>query len=289
MIIVVLAVLGLILGSFVNALVWRVHEQSKGKRSESKGKSSLTPKLSALSPTKLSILRGRSLCVHCGHILSSRDLIPVFSWLWLRGKCRYCHKPISVQYPIVEALTAGLFVVSYIFWPYEFGLQGTVIFGFWLLFLTGLIALAVYDIRWMILPNKIIYPLMYVGMAQAVVLLALSDSPTHILTNLLLSVLMGGGIFYLLFQVSNGKWIGGGDVKLGALLGLILADWQLIIMTIFGASIIGTLIALPLMLAGKLRSKTRIPFGPLLIVGAIIARLFGLSIINWYKTKLMMV
>src|SRR5580700_9634934 len=116
MIIVVLAVLGLCLGSFVNALVWRLHEQSNPKQKTKNKKQ----KAKQLSANELSILRGRSMCPDCHHQLAAKDLVPVISWLDLRGKCRYCHRPISIQYPLVELATAGLFVFSYFFWPLAF-------------------------------------------------------------------------------------------------------------------------------------------------------------------------
>src|SRR4051794_11351319 len=96
----ILLFLGLCFGSFINALVWRVHEQEKGKKTRN-----------------LSILHGRSQCPHCGHELAAKDLIPVISWLLLKGKCRYCGQPISRQYPAVEATTSGWFLLSYYFWP----------------------------------------------------------------------------------------------------------------------------------------------------------------------------
>src|SRR5690606_15326595 len=104
MVIIVLALLGLIFGSFVNALVYRLHEQSaQGKKQRTKGK---------VKNKQLSISKGRSICVHCKHELAWYDLIPVLSWLLLRGKCRYCHKPISRQYPVVELVTAAIFALS---------------------------------------------------------------------------------------------------------------------------------------------------------------------------------
>lgn len=261
MVIVILAVLGLVLGSFINALVWRLHKNKDW-------------------------VKERSICVHCSHVLAAKDLVPVFSWLILKGKCRYCHKPISWQYPVVELVTSLLFVGSYIFWPMMFNDVGTSLFIFWLAFLVGLIALAVYDIKWMLLPDKIVYPLMILALVQTAVILLIANSPGEVLIDTGLSFLVGGGIFFILFQASNGRWIGGGDVKLGALLGLILMGWQLMILTIFTASIIGTAISLPLMVSGRLKKTSKIPFGPMLIVGAVFARLFGSGLIDWYLNLL---
>src|SRR5476651_645529 len=136
MIIVVLVVFGLCLGSFVNALVWRLHEQDKKQAKN------------------LSILNGRSMCPNCKHELAAKDLVPVLSWLSLRGKCRYCGKPISVQYPLVEMVTSGLFVASYLWWPEVLHGAQVAAFGLWLALLVGLMALLVYDLRWFLLPNR---------------------------------------------------------------------------------------------------------------------------------------
>src|SRR5690242_7308270 len=104
-----LVVLGLCLGSFVNALVWRLHEQEELKIAKPKG---WRKRL-----RELSIMRGRSMCPHCRYQLAVVDLVPVVSWLSLRGKCRYCSKPIGWQYPVVEAGVAVLFALSYVWWP----------------------------------------------------------------------------------------------------------------------------------------------------------------------------
>lgn len=265
MIIVVLAVLGLILGSFVNALVWRIHEQEKSKSK------------------KLSISKGRSMCPNCRHELSSKDLIPVLSWLLLRGKCRYCKKSISIQYPTVELSAALIFIGSYIWWPANLGGVQAAIFGLWLIILVGLIALMVYDLRWYILPNRIIYPLGVVASTQAVISITAAPKPATALLNAVLAVLIGGGVFYVLFQVSDGKWIGGGDVKLGWLLGLIVATPTKSILFIFVASLLGTIVSLPLLMSKRLKRNSVIPFGPFLIIGAIIVVLFGQNMIDWYQ------
>ncbi len=275
MIIAVLIVIGLALGSFVNALVWRVHEQEKevGKKKSDKNYLKL-----------LSISKGRSMCPHCKHKLAKQDLLPVVSWLGLKGKCRYCHKPISVQYPIVELVMAGLFIASYCWWPVALhGGTQPVIFVLWLMLLTGLMALLVYDLRWLLLPNRILYPLGLVAAVQAVIVITIAPRPLIALINVILAVLVGGGVFYILFQVSGGKWIGGGDVKLGWLLGLAVATPTRSVLFIFIAAVLGSLISLPLLATHRLKPSSIIPFGPFLIIGAIIVQLFGHIILLWYQ------
>jgi prepilin signal peptidase PulO-like enzyme (type II secretory pathway) len=269
MIIAVLFVVGLCLGSFVNALVWRIHQQAKQEGAE--------------RDKKLSLLRGRSICPNCGHQLAAKDLVPVLSWLSLRGKCRYCNQPIAAQYPLVEFGTAALFVISYIWWPAITDSPQTAIFILWLLLLTGLMALLVYDARWLLLPNRILYPLAGIAGTQAVILIASANKPLVALLNMLLAVIIGGGLFYLLFQFSDGKWIGGGDVKLGWLLGMIAATPARSLLFIFIASVLGSLVSIPLLASKRLSRTSIIPFGPFLIAGLIIVQLFGADILHWYS------
>lgn len=274
MTIVALVVIGLCFGSFVNALVWRLYMQSSPKPKKPKAKT---------SKVNLSIVNGRSVCPHCHHELSAKDLIPLFSWLFLAGKCRYCSKKIGWQYPLVELVVAGLFVLSYLVWPNDFDLVGTINFGSWLLVLTGLVALTVYDIKWMLLPNKIVYPLIILALVLAILNLTQGSVGVY---GLLYSVLIASGIFFLLFQVSDGKWIGGGDVKLGLLLGLLLASPFMSFLMLFAASTLGTIYSLPAVVSGKLKASARIPFGPFLIVAGIFAYLFGAGIVDWYKKNM---
>lgn len=279
MIYIVLAVLGLAAGSFVNALVWRIHEQAEeqGKKKPSKARLQ-----------KLSIRRGRSMCPHCGHELAAKDLIPVFSWLGLGGKCRYCRKPISWQYPVVELATAGLFILSRAYWPDALQPQATtiwpnVIFGLWIVILVGLMALIVYDIRWMLLPNRIIYPFAGLAVIQAGIRIAISHQPAHTFFDEIAAIAIGGGIFYVIFQLSAGKWIGGGDVKLGWLLGLVVGTASKSLLFIFISSLVGSLISVPLLASHRLKRSSVIPFGPFLIIGAIITVLWGGHLLHWYN------
>ncbi len=272
MIIAILIVTGLCFGSFVNALVWRLHEQEKDTKSHKLSKQ-----------PSLSIVNGRSICPGCKHTLAPKDLVPVLSWLSLGGRCRYCGKPISGQYPLVELATAGLFVASYFWWPVAVNGIQDAIFGLWLMILIGLIALLVYDLRWSLLPNRIIHPLNVIATGMALISIVSANKPLIALLNTILAVVVGGGIFYLIFQVSRGKWIGGGDVRLGWLLGLIVATPARSVLFIFLASLIGSLVSLPLLASHRLKRTSTIPFGPFLIIATIIVQLFGHSILFWYQ------
>lgn len=263
MIIALLIVLGLCFGSFVNALVWRLHEQA--------------------NKNPLSIIRGRSMCPRCKHSLGALDLVPVLSWLGLRGKCRYCHKPISVQYPLVEIALPLTFVLSYLYWPVSLSGAQIAIFVLWLVLLIGLLALLVYDLRWMLLPNRIVYPLMSLAAVQAIIAIASNHRPLTTLLNIVLAILVGGGIFYALFQLSKGKWIGGGDVKLGFLLGIIAGTPARSFLVIFVAALSGSLISLPLLVNKRLKRNSVIPFGPFLILAMVIVQLAGAAILSWYQ------
>ncbi|MDB5185915.1 MAG: putative Prepilin peptidase [Candidatus Saccharibacteria bacterium] len=259
MVILILVVWGLCFGSFVNALVWRIHEQSKAKTKKARA--------------ELSIMKGRSMCPHCKHTLGAHDLLPVISWLSLGGKCRYCHKPIAWQYPVVELITALLFVASYLWWPYGFDTIGTVMFAGWLAVLIGLVALTVYDLKWMLLPNRLTYPLMALW-SVVIVIASVLRGDVSLIVSSTLGVIFCGGIFWVLYQVSDGRWIGGGDVKLGFLLGLIVGGPLNALFVIFIASLIGTFVALPLMALKKVNRSSQIPFGPYLIVGGVLVFLF---------------
>lgn len=265
---VVLGFLGVCLGSFVNALVWRVHQQEKAKK----------------PGRDLSILKGQSMCPNCRHKLAAKDLVPVFSWLWLKGRCRYCKKPISAQYPAVEAATGAVFVLSYLFWPTTLASSGEyLLFGSWLLVSVGLMALLVYDIRWMLLPNRIIYPTLLVALAgRLAYILLFSEHFLHSLLYLLASVAVASGIFWILFEVSKGKWIGFGDVRLGFITGVVLAKPSLSLLMIFVASLLGTMAAIPGLATGKKTVLSKMPFGPFLITATWLVLLFGQSFIDWY-------
>jgi prepilin signal peptidase PulO-like enzyme (type II secretory pathway) len=276
-ILLIITVLGLCFGSFVNALVWRLYQQGLPKKKR------------AASDAELSIATGRSMCRHCRHTLAWYDLLPVLSWLSLGGKCRYCKTKISWQYPLVELLTAGLFVVSYIFWPKDISIIAIqqLLFMLWLVALVMFMALIVYDLRWMLLPNKIIFPLIGVGSISAFLQVVASSVPLRTAFLSLGGLAVAGGLFYVLFQISGGKWIGGGDVKLGFAIGLLLGSPILAFLMLFVASLLGLLVAVPGIVLRKSTFSTKIPFGPFLILATIIVMLFGQHIVDWYGTTLL--
>lgn len=252
--------LGLILGSFVNALVWRLREHKDW-------------------------VRGRSECTHCHHPLAAKDLVPVASWLWLRGKCRYCGKPIADS-PLVEAILPLLFVLSYYCWPQLLQGEGLFTFVFWLVFLVGFMALAVYDLKWFLLPNVIVFPLIGLAIAQQLGVAIFYDMTWSDIVGSIAGAVTISGLFYALFHVSRGKWIGFGDVKLGIVLGILAGGVLPAILLLFVASVLGMFIALPQVLAGKANRKSQLPFGPFLLVAMVIVQLWGSGIIDWYRQLL---
>jgi len=275
MIIVFLGVLGIIFGSFVNALVWRLHEQEL--LADKKGSQATRRR------QELSVMKGRSMCTECGHELAAKDLVPVLSWLMLGGRCRYCHKPISAQYPIVELLTGALFALSYVWWPLAMHGVGLFQFVLWLVFLVGFVALAVYDIRWFLLPDRIVFPLIALAVVQVVVTAIRLHSLNAVWEPVLATAIIFG-LFWTLFQASKGAWIGGGDVKLAVVLGLLAGTALRSFLVIFFASLIGTLVSIPLFMKGKKGLKAHIPFGPYLLMATVIVVLYGTPIVNWYQS-----
>src|ERR1039458_5350883 len=138
----IILVFGLIFGSFINALVWRIYIKTKTVNKDK---------------AKFSILKGRSMCPNCHHQLAVLDLIPVFSWIGLEGKCRYCKKHIGFQYPLIEILTSLLFLFSYMYWPFKYNFLGYCLFILWLIILVYFISLALYDLKYKLLPNSLVY------------------------------------------------------------------------------------------------------------------------------------
>jgi len=196
---------------------------------------------------------------------------------------------------LVEIILPVVLVVSYIAWPYV-GLDNLwsnteiAAFGGWILLATGLLALAVYDLRWYLLPDKIVFPLTALGMVFVGLLVA-SYGDWDIARDAALGALVIFSIFYVLFQVSGGKWIGGGDVKLAVLLGILAGGFLEALLLLFIASVLGSIYGVAFSIIGgqKMSRKLRIPFGPFLIIAAFIVVLFGTDIVNWYSDLILSV
>lgn len=238
--------LGLCIGSFLNCFVYRLEHKKS--------------------------IMGRSFCPHCKHTLSWLDLFPVFSFLCLAGKCRYCKKKISWQYPLVEFITATLFVLI------------AAIYGFDLLKLCflfyiacALIIIFVYDLRHYIIPDRVLLPAIIISLLYR---LAQVFNHGYIL-NYIFAAIFASGFFGLIYFLSKGRWMGFGDVKLAILLGLLLG-WPAIVVGLFLSFLFGAVIGLTLMGLKKKGLKSEIPFGPFLITGTFVAMLWGSQIISWY-------
>ena len=155
-------------------------------------------------------------------------------------------------------------------------------FGLWLAAGVMLAILFIYDLKWLLLPDKVTFPLIGVGVLTVAVKLIASQDIAATLISTALAVLILSGIYLVVFIWSKGKWIGFGDVKLGLALALLLGDWQLALLALFLANLIGCIVVIPAMAQSKLKRTSHIPFGPFLIAGFLIAGLFGPAIIDWY-------
>ena len=286
LIIVGLFLLGLVFGSFVNAWVWRL-----GKQLDANGD---PKKLTNAQKQQYSITKGRSMCPSCKLQLAPKDLVPLISWLSLKGKCRYCKAKIGKQYPLVELAMAIMFVASYIFWPESLQGTGYILFIGFIITLVPLFVLALYDYKHLILPDKvlvvgiIIYSVFLLAYA-----VALRDF--YIFGTAVLAGIIYFAIFLFIFIASivaqkkgytNKDWMGLGDVKLVFLLGLMIGKPTLVIVGMFIASMFGFLVNLPGLNSKKETFGSQIPFGPYLIAGAIITILFGQIVLNWYTNIL---
>ena len=244
---------GLVFGSAINALVWRI---KVGR----------------------SWIHGRSECPDCGHRLAAKDLVPVLSWLTLGGRCRYCRKPIQ-DHPIVEVVTALAFGLS-AFTLYPVPLERMGLLVLWLVMVVLLVALAAFDARWMILPDKLMLPL---GVVAAVYTAAAAwqTGSWPVLTGAVGSAVVAGGGFMLLTVVSRGRAMGGGDIKLAFVMGLMLGV-QATALAMLVAFNVAAAVGIGLIAAKRRRRRDQIPFGPFLVFGTVVAFLWGRHVIDWY-------
>jgi prepilin signal peptidase PulO-like enzyme (type II secretory pathway) len=285
---IALILVGLCLGSFAGASVWRLRarqltEDKDNGEEYDKGEYKQLKKL-----TKSSIMTDRSQCLHCSYVLRWYDLIPLVSWISLKGRCRNCHHSIGYLEPIIELSVALFFVASYIFWPYPLtDFLDISRFILWLAAGVGLAGLFVYDLKWFLLPDKINIVVIVLGALIAAITVIKSTDTLTALSSVAGAVVILSGIYLVLYKVSKGRWIGFGDIKLGLGLALLLADFRLAFIALFAANLVGCLMVIPPMITGKLKRDSHVPFGPLLIVGAVIAQFAGLYLLDLYATSLL--
>jgi leader peptidase (prepilin peptidase) / N-methyltransferase len=239
---------GLCIGSFLNVCIYRI-------------------------PESKSIVSPPSMCPGCGNPVKCYDNIPVLSFIVLLGKCRNCNEPISFRYPVVELLT-GLFAVS-VFLKFGTGMETPVYF----LFIATLLVITFIDIDHRIIPDVISLPgiVLFFIASLAIPAISIRDS--------VIGILAGGGILFVIaelyFRITGKEGMGGGDVKLLAMIGALIG-WQGVLFTIFASSLIGTIIGIMFMLLQGKNLKLAIPFGPFLSIGAVVYVFFGNEFINWY-------
>ncbi len=268
-------IFGLCIGSFLNCVIYRLALQNF----------SFWKNLGGLS---------RSFCPHCKHILSFKDLFPVFSFLFLRGRCRYCKKNISIQYPLVELVTGLVFLLIFKFLIFNF-VNNDLIFkflnaGFLFYIASALIIIFVYDLKYYIIPDKVLFPAIVITflfrVLQILNLKFFGNWKLEIgnfapLSNYLLAIIIGSGFFFLIFLISKGRAMGFGDVKLAVLMGLLLG-FPNILTALFLAFFFGAIIGTILIVFEKKNLKSELPFGPFLIAGTFMSLLWGGQLINWY-------
>lgn len=277
-----LIIIGLCMGSFVGATVWRFRAAllDYDKKNGEKVNENEYKKLKKLSFK--SFFKDRSVCLNCSYKLKWYDLIPIFSWISLSGKCRNCKKPIGYLEPILEITMAIFFVLSYTFWP--FPLDSSLAILQFILWLTAGITLAiifVYDMKWLEIPTILNYLFIGLGFLYALTNLFGSLDLTNRLFSLSVSILILSGLYLFIYLVSKKRWIGFGDVLLGLGMALFLIDWELSYIALFSANLIGCLVILPGMLTGKLKRTSKVPFGPFLILGLVLAKLLGYQIVQF--------
>ena len=236
-------IIGLVVGSFLNVCIWRL-------------------------PRHESIVLPASHCPSCNRPLALYDNIPVLSYLILGGKCRYCKTRISWRYPLVELINGVGYTV--LMWRYGLGWP-LLIYG---VLFSALVVITFIDLDHQIIPDRITLPGMVIGLAAG----------SFILPNGLIEgaagLLLGGGLFYLIAVLSRGG-MGGGDIKMIAMVGAVLG-WKAVLLTIFVGALSGSLVGILLMLLHGKGRKTPVPFGPFLSLGTVVFLFWGQEIITWY-------
>ncbi len=253
MMVILAFVFGLCIGSFLNVIIWRLPRQES--------------------------LGGRSLCPHCRHSLVWYDLIPLISFLLQRGRCRYCKKSISFRYPLIETIVGFLFAAATMFFlPHTFvdwlvlAKAAVVIFV--------CVAVFVIDFEHYLILDKVVFIAGGIVGVLLIVQAIASGSPTPVISGIL-SAAAPFILFWLIWFVSKGKWMGYGDVKFVALMGLMLG-WPHILIALFSAFILGAVFGTFLIVIGRKQLSSKLPFGTFLTLATILSLFFGSQLWQWY-------
>jgi len=236
---IIIFIFGLVIGSFLNVVIYRL-------------------------PKKLSVIWGRSFCPKCKKKIFWFDNVPLVSYLVLKGHCRSCHSPISLRYPLVELLTGGIFLLSYLS---HIGFLSYLLFA-------GLIAIFFIDLKHQIIPDEILFPLIFLFL-----IFFLITNHQSLITNYLPSALLSFLFLFFIRLVTKSKGMGFGDVKLAFLMGLSLG-FPKVIVAFYIAFLTGAIAGVILILVKKAKFKQKIAFGPFLSLGTIIACLWGENILK---------
>jgi leader peptidase (prepilin peptidase)/N-methyltransferase len=245
------ALFGLAIGSFLNVVIYRV-------------------------PAGMSIVSPRSACPSCGTPIAERDNIPVVSWLLLRGRCRHCHEPISIRYPLVELACAALFAGLAARLGYDWALPA------YLVLFAGLLALSVIDVETLLLPKKIVWPLSIIVAALFVV----AAAATGYWHDLLVGAICGAAWFALFFvmNLASPRLLGFGDVRLAPVLGLALGwlGWRYVLLGFIVANFVGAVIGIALIATHRMERQQQMPYGVFLAVGCVFAVFAGPEIVSHF-------
>ena len=272
-----LLLLGVVLGSFAGAQVWRVRARQL-RTDKQTGHPYDKHEWRQLRVLLQGTVRDdRSRCLQCGHVLAWYDLLPVVSWLSTGGRCRYCQQFIGWFELVMELVLGVGLALSYLVWPWALP-ASSLLFAVWVVVALVLMILAAYDAKWQLLPDPLNYGLMALG--ALFVLVRMTTLHDVDLVSLTGAVALLAGLYGGLYAISRGAWIGFGDVKLCVGLALLLGDWRLAFMTLFFSNMLGCIIVLPGLVRGQLNTRSQVPFGPLLIIGCVISLLFGGSILR---------
>ena len=262
---------GLLIGSFLNVVVYRLPKMLL-RDWQAQAREILELPAEADKQT-FNLILPNSSCPHCAHEIKPWENIPIFSWLFLRGKCSACKAPISTRYPLVE-LTCGL-LSAYVAWHLGFTWQA----GSMLLLTWGLLAMSLIDADHQLLPDALVLPLLWLGLI--VNQFGLFASPADALWGAIAGYLSLWSVYWLFKLVTGKEGMGYGDFKLLAMLGA-WGGWQILPLTILLSSLVGAVVGVIMLRLRNAETNTPIPFGPYLAIAGWIALLWGEQITASY-------